>query len=137
MAGVLVLALGYVGYVIIIGLIRRQRSIRPTVEFIRSNKENSAPYQLPVQVGFTTSCESGAPVVLSFALIAAMGRRVLKTDLPARIAQLCIGYTAFLWIYRFTVTSSVIETWWAYAFVVVAMAPALGVLLWSVADRAA
>jgi hypothetical protein len=135
-AGVLVLALGYVGYVGIIGSFAPSDLIRPTVEFIRSNEENSAPYQQPVSGWIHHELRIWPPVVLSLALIATLGRRVLGTDLPARIAQLCIGYTALLWIYRFTVTSSVIETWWAYAFVVVAMAPAVGVLVWSVAGRA-
>jgi hypothetical protein len=135
-AGVLVLALGYVGYVAIIGSFAPSDLIRPTVEFVRSNKENSAPYQQPVSGWIHHELRIWPPVVLSFALVAALGRRVLGTDLPARIAQLCIGYTALLWVYRFTVTSAVIETWWAYAFVVVAMAPALGVLLWSVTERA-
>jgi hypothetical protein len=135
-AGVLVLALGYVGYVAIIGSFAPSDLIRPTVEFIRSNKENSAPYQQPVSGWLRHELRIWPPVVLSFALIVALGRRLLGTDVPARIAQLCIGYTALLWVYRFTVTSSVIETWWAYAFVVVAMAPALGVLLWNVAERA-
>jgi hypothetical protein len=66
---------------------------------------------------------------MSLALIAVLGRRVLARDLIARVAQLCILYTAFLWLYRFVVTSSVIETWWAYSVTVVATAPAVGVLL--------
>jgi hypothetical protein len=135
-AGLLVFALGYLGYVAVIGSFGPGDLIRPTIDFLRSNSENSAPYQRPVSDWLLHELRIWSPVVLSVAVAAALGRRLLGTDLPARIGQFCIGYTALLWVYRFTVTSSVIETWWAYAFVVVAMAPALGVLLWAIAERA-
>jgi hypothetical protein len=54
---------------------------------------------------------------------------MLGSGLIERIAQFCVAYTAFLWLYRFLVTSSVIETWWAYSVVVVAIAPGVGILL--------
>jgi hypothetical protein len=129
LAGLVVFALGYAGYVAIIGGFGPLDLVRPTIDFFRSNSENSAPYQhLPSQ-WLLHEVRIWAPVVFSLALVGVLGRRVLATDLRARIAQTCIAYTAFLWLYRATVTSSVVETWWAYDFVVMVIAPAVALLL--------
>jgi hypothetical protein len=103
--------------------------LRPTIEFVRSNEENSSLYQRPLEEWLGHEFRIWVPVVISVALVAVLRRKVLGTQLTARIAQVCIGYTAFLWIYRFTVTSSVLETWWAFNMVVLVLAPALGVLV--------
>jgi hypothetical protein len=126
---------GYVSYRMIVPSTRVDDLVRPTIDYLRSNKQNSAPYQRPASGFLLHEVRIWAPVVLSLALIALLGRRVLKADVPARIAQVCIAYTAFLWLYRFTVTSSVIETWWAYDVVVFATAPATGVLVYELGRR--
>lgn len=128
-AGIAIFVLGYLGYVAVIGGFSPLDLVRPTVEFLRSNTENSAPYQRPTSEWLDHEVRIWAPVIFSVALVGALGRRVLGVDLRARIAQTCIVYTAFLWVYRATVTSSVIETWWAYDLVVIVAAPAVAVLL--------
>jgi hypothetical protein len=109
--------------------------VRPTIDFLRSSGENSAPYQRPDAQWLLHDLRIWAPVVASLALVFVLRGRVLATSMEARIAQVCIGYTGLLWLYRFAGTSSVIETWWAYDLVVIVLAPALGVLLHVVATE--
>ena len=132
--GVLVLAAGEVSYMRYTS-VTPDDLLRPTLEFLGSNDENSSLYVHPVSEWLPHELRIWAPVLLSVALVAVLRRRALGVDLPARIAQACIAYTAFVWVYRFAVTSSVIETWWAYDFAVVVMAPAAGVLLYALATR--
>lgn len=127
-SAVMVFVAGFLGYLWFTSL-SPDDLLRPTIEFLRSNEENSSVYQRPFDEWLGHELRIWAPVVVSVALIAVLRRRVLGTALPARIAQVCIGYTSFLWLYRFTVTSSVLETWWAYNMVVIVLVPALGVLL--------
>lgn len=128
-SAVLVFVVGYLSYLAILGSLTPDDLIRPTIEFFGENNQKSAPYQHAVSSWILSEPRIWAPVVTSLALIAVLGRRLLGRDLLARIAQVCILYTAFLWLYRFAVTSSVVETWWAYSVTVVATAPAVGVLL--------
>ena len=133
LGGLIVFALGYVGYVAILGSFSPLDLVRPTIDFVRSNEQNSAMYQHPPSEWLAHEVRIWMPVVLSVAVASSLGRRLFGSDLRARVAQTAIGYTVLLWIYRATVTSSVVETWWAYALVVVALAPAIGVLLQEVA----
>ncbi len=134
--GMLVVALvgvfivGYLSYSVILGFFDPYDMLRPTIDFLRENSKNSAPYVRPPQLWLLHEPRLWMPVVTSVGLIATLRRRVLGLDLAARIAQLCIALTGFIWIYRFAVTSSVVEVWWSYDIVVVATAPALGVLLY-------
>jgi hypothetical protein len=128
-AGVMVFSVGYLGYVAILGSFSPLDLVRPTIDFVRSNEQNSAMYQHPASEWLLHEVRIWPPVLLSVAVAASLGRKLFGSDLRARVAQTFIGYTGLLWIYRATVTSSVVETWWAYALVVVAMAPAVGVLL--------
>jgi hypothetical protein len=134
-AAIAVFFAGYFSYLTIVSSAHVDDLVRPTIDFLRSNAKNSAPYQRPASEFLLHELRIWAPAVVSLALVAVLRRRVLGSDIPARIAQACIAYTAFLWVYRFTVTSSVIETWWAYNFVVLVMAPALGVLLYGLARK--
>jgi hypothetical protein len=134
-AAVAVFIVGYLGYAAVLGWFNPYDLLRPTIDFLRSNQQNAAPYQRPASEWLLHEVRIWPPVVVSVALVAVLGRRVLCSDLPARIAQVCIGYTAFLWLYRVAVTSSVIETWWANSFVVIALAPGVGVLLHSLAGQ--
>jgi hypothetical protein len=127
-SAVLVFLVGFLGYERFTSL-TPDDLVRPTIDFLRSNEQNSALYQHPVGDWLGDELRIWAPVIVSVALVAALRGRLFDTDLRARVAQLCIGYTAFLWLYRFLVTSSVLETWWAYSVVVVVVAPALGVLI--------
>ena len=128
LSAIAVLLVGYVSY-LRFSAASPDDLLRPTIDFLVANDENSALYQRPIREWLYHELRIWAPIVTSLALVVVLGRRVLGTDLQARIAQVCIGYTAFLWLYRFTVTSAVLETWWAYNVVVIVTAPALGVLI--------
>jgi hypothetical protein len=128
-AGIAVFIVGWLAYLAILGSLSPFDLLRPTIKFFGQNSQESAPYQFPVSSWIWKEPRIWAPVIVSIALLATLRRRILGTDVPARIAQFCIAYTAFLWVYRFAITSSVIETWYAYDITVVATAPALGVLL--------
>lgn len=131
MAGsaLLVFLIGYLSYLKILGSLSPYELIRPTIDFFGENSQKSAPYQHPVGTWLFHELRIWAPVITSFALVVVLRRRILGSDIAARVAQMCVSYTAFLWLYRFLITSSVVETWWAYSVVVVATAPAIGVLL--------
>jgi hypothetical protein len=127
---------GYLSYLAILGSLSPYDLLRPTIKFFGENNKQAALYEHPVSTWLLHEPRIWAPVVASVALIATLGRRFLGYDVEARVAQLFVGYTAFLWLYRFLVTSSVIETWWAYSVVVVAMAPALGILVHEFTSKA-
>ena len=135
LAGVAVFAVGYLGYSVVLGSLSPDDLLRPTIKFLGENDKNAAPYRHPVGSWLLHEPRVWAPVLVSFALVVVLRGRLLAADLAARVAQFGVAYTAFFWLYRFAVTSSVVETWWAYSFVVVATAPAVGVLLHEVAAR--
>jgi hypothetical protein len=124
-----VFVVGYLGYLVILGSLSPYDLLRPTIKFFGENNRQAAQYQYPVSGWLLHEPRIWAPIIICGALLATLRGRLLNRDVPARIAQLFIGYTVFLWLYRFVVVSSVIETWWAYSVVVVAMGPAVGVLL--------
>jgi hypothetical protein len=126
---------GYAAYSAALGSLSPDDLLRPTIKFLRENDKNAAPYQQPVASWLFHEPRIWAPVMLSLALIATLRRRLLGTDLAARVGQFCVAYTAFLWVYRFAITSSAVETWWAYDFVVVATAPGVGVLMHELVGR--
>jgi hypothetical protein len=130
---VAVFVAGYLAYSAALGSLSPDDLLRPTIKFLRENNKNAGPYQHPVGSWLLHEPRIWAPVLLSLALVAVLRGRLFQVDLLARAAQFCIGYTAFFWVYRFAVTSSGVETWWAYNFVVVATAFGIGVLLHEVA----
>lgn len=134
-AGVGVFVSGWLIYLALLGSVEPVDILAPTIDFLRDNDGQVSPYVRPTEEWLLRSPRIWVPILLCVALVAALRRRLLGTDLPARIAQLCIGFTAFVWVFRFTVTSSFIETWWSYHITVVVMAPALGVLLHTLAPR--
>jgi hypothetical protein len=126
---VLVFSLGYLSYVKILGSLGPYDLLRPTIEFFGENSQKSAPYQHTINSWLLHEPRVWAPVVLSFALLVTLRGRLLGRGVAARIAQLCIAYTAFLWLYRLLVVSAVIEQWFAYSLTVVVIVPAAAVLL--------
>lgn len=129
LSGLAVFAIGYLVYATVLGFFNPFDLIRPVVHFFANNSQESAIYQRPVSTWILREPRIWGPVVLSLALVATMRRRLLGTDLPARAAQFAVGYTAFLWLFRFTIVSSDIETWYAYDVVVIALAPGVAVVL--------
>ena len=128
LAAVGVFVVGYLSYLEILGSLSPQELVRPTIKFLEESEQQSSLYVQPVSAWLFHEPRIWAPIIVSVALAAVMRRRILGRDIPARVAQLCVGYTAVLWAYRFLFTSSVIETWWAYSIVVVAMAPGIALL---------
>jgi hypothetical protein len=134
-AATCVFLIGYLGYLKILGSLNPYDLLRPTIKFLGENSKQSARYQRPVSSWLFHELRIWMPVVTSVGLVAMLRRQILEVGVKARIAQMCVAYTAFLWIFRFAITSSVVETWWAYSIVVVATAPALGVLLSELINR--
>ena len=122
-------AAGYLGYVAYIGSFSPLEIVQPTLDFVRSNDQLAAPLQRPVSEFLDGEPRIYAPVLLCAALVLVLGRRVLEDGLPGRLAQYAIGYVGLLWLYRFAVTSSVVETWWSYSMAAVSMAFAVPVIL--------
>jgi len=130
-----VFCVGYLGYLTILGHLSPYELLRPTIEFVGESEKNSAPYVRPISSWLLHEPRVWAPIITSVALLAVLRRRIFGVGLEMRIAQLCVAFTAFLWLYRLTLTSSVVESWWAYSIVVVAMAPGVGVLLHELGQR--
>ena len=128
-AGVGVFALGYLAYLAILGSISPYDLLRPTIKFFGENSQQSAQYQRPVSSWLFHEPRIWGPVLLALALLATLRGRILAAEIESRVALVFVAYVAFLWLYRFTVTSSVIETWWGYDVLAVSMGPAVGVLL--------
>jgi hypothetical protein len=127
---VVVFGIGYLSYAIILGAFNPYDLLRPTIDFLRENSKNSGPFVRPVNLWLLHEPRLWMPVILSAALLTVLRKRIFDVTVPARIAQLCIALTAFLWLYRFTVTSSVTEVWWSYSIIVIATGPGVGVLLY-------
>jgi hypothetical protein len=131
-SGLLVFLVGFAAYRAFIPL-TPEDLIRPTIDFFRNNKANAVLYQRPASEWLFHEPRIWPPLVVLVGLVSVLRSRLLGTDTLARVAQVCVGYTAFLWLYRFTVTSWTIETWWYYSLVVIVVAPGLAVLLHSMA----
>lgn len=124
-----VFAIGYLSYLEILGSLSPAELVRPTIKFLGESEQQSRQYVQPISTWLFHEPRVWAPIVVSVALVATLRRRILGRDIPARVAQLCVGYTAMLWAYRLLFTSSVVETWWGYSVVVVAMAPGIALLV--------
>lgn len=120
---------GYLGYRYSIGAFSPRELVQPTIDFIRSNDQLAAPLQRPVSEFLEGEPRIYAPPLLCLAMVIALGRRLLEDSLRGRLAQYALGYVALLWLYRFAVTSSVLETWWAYNMAAISMCFAAPVIL--------
>jgi hypothetical protein len=129
LGAVAVFLAGYLGYRAYIGSFSPRELVQPTLDFVRSNDELAAPLQRPVREFLDGEPRIYAPVLLCIALAAMLGRRLIEDTLPGRLAQYAIGYVALLWLYRFAVTSSVLETWWAYNMAAISMCFAVPLVL--------
>lgn len=127
--GLLVFIAGYLGYRVYLGPFPIRDLVQPILEFMRQNNQLSAPFQRPVSDFLHTEPRIYAPVLLSLAVVVVLGRSLLDNSLRARVAQFAVGYVTLLWLYRFAITSSVLETWWAYSMAAVSMCFAVPVIL--------
>jgi hypothetical protein len=132
-----VFLLGYLGYRTALGSYSPRDLIDPTLHFLRSTDQAVAPLQRPPSEWLVQEARIWAPVLLCLATLLVLGREVFRDDLRARFAQFAVAYTATLWLYRFTATSAVIETWWAYSMTAATMAFALPVVLDALGRRTA
>lgn len=128
---------GYLAYSAYLGLFSPSEIVSPTIEFLRSQNQLAAPLQRPISEFLRSEPRVYGPVLLSFALLVAWGRRFFDDSLPARLAQFSVAYVALLWLYRLVVTSSVIETWWAYDMTAVSTAFGLPLLVEALRARLA
>ncbi len=126
---------GYLGYCIYLGVLSPHELIRPTLEFLRSGNKLLAPFQRPVHEWIKGEPRIYGPVLVSLAIVVVVGRSIFRNTVRARIAQFAIAYTTIFWIYRFTMTSSLIETWWAYNMTAVTAAFGIPVILDEVTRR--
>jgi hypothetical protein len=120
---------GYLGYRAYLGAYAPKELIEPTWEFIRQNDQLAAPFERPASEFLDGEPRIYAPVLLCLAMVIAMGSRILEDTLPGRLAQYTVGYLALIWLYRLAVTSSVVETWWAYNMTAVSMCFAVALTL--------
>jgi hypothetical protein len=120
---------GYLGYRAYLGPFSPHDILEPTLSFLRQNNQLAAPLQRPVSEFLRAEPRIYAPVIVSVATVVVLGRRIWQNDLLARLAQFAVAYVLLLWLYRFSVTSSVLETWWAYGMTAVSTAFALPLLL--------
>lgn len=119
---------GWLLYRLTLGGLSPGDLVEPTLNFLDDNERRAAPFQVPASEWLRSEPRVYAPVVVILALVIAMRGRILGTDVPARVAQAAVVYTGTLWAYRWLMTSSVIETWWAYSATAVTIVLGLGVL---------
>jgi hypothetical protein len=126
---VLAFAGGYLGYMAYLGGYSPIELVEPTLEFSRQNQQLSSPFQHPLSEFLDGEPRIYAPVLLSLATVVLLGRRLAENTLRGRMAQYAVGFLALMWLYRFSVTSAIIETWWAYNMAAVSMCFAVPVIL--------
>jgi hypothetical protein len=120
---------GYLGYYAYLGSFDPYELLEPTIEFIRATDQRSAPFQLPLTEFLEGEPRIYAPLLLSLGLAVALGRAVGERGIRGRLAQFALAYVAVVWIYRLTITSAVVETWWAYNMVAISMCFAAPLIL--------
>jgi hypothetical protein len=130
-----VLVAGYLLYSAYLGFFAPGKLLEATLDFIKSNEQLAAPYQVPARIWLKTEPRIYGPVLACIGTVAILGRSILANTLRARIAQFAVAYTAIFWLYRFAMTSSVIETWWAYGMTAVTPAFAMPAMLDVLARR--
>lgn len=129
-AGALLLVIvGYLGDRAYIGSFPIKLMFEATIDFIRHNSQLSAAYQGRPSVFLRTDPEIYAPVLVCVGTVVILGRSLLSNTLRSRMAQFAIAYTLMVWVFRFTVTSSVIETWFAYNMTALTAAFAMPAIL--------
>jgi hypothetical protein len=133
--GVALFLAGWLAYAAVLGPFDPYDLLRPTVDFARNQDTLAAGYVVPVRDWILDEPRIYAPLVLIAGMALAMGRRLLGTDVAARVAQFAVLYPAVLWAYRFVSTSANIETWWANGMQAASMAFAGAVLLHEVDRR--
>jgi hypothetical protein len=134
-AGLVVLVIGYLLYSAYLGFFPPGKLVEATLEFIKSNNQLAAPFQVPIKLWLKDEPRVYGPVLVTIGIVTVLGRSILANTLRARIAQFAVAYTSILWIYRFTVTSSVIETWWAYSMAAVTAAFGMPAILDALSRR--
>jgi hypothetical protein len=132
--GLLLFVAGYLGYRIYLGSFSPRDLVNPTLEFFHSNNQRSAPFQKPMGVWLKGEPRIYGPVLVCMAVVVILGRDIFHNTLRARVAQFAVAYTLIFWIYRFAVTSAVIEVWWAYSMTAVTTAFGIPVILDAITD---
>jgi hypothetical protein len=126
LGAVVIFLIGWLAYWLMVGF-SPDDMIRPTLDFLRNG--TTASFVEPARKWIFNEPKIYAPVVLVAGMILIARRRLLGTDVVARLGQFSVVFIAELWVYRFVATDSVIETWWAYGVTAVPMAFAGAIIL--------
>ncbi len=129
LGALLVFVAGYLGYRAYLGSFPIANMYKATLDFLRSNNQLAAPFQHPPGVWLKTEPRIYGPVLVCVGIVVVLGRSLLQNTPRSRVALFALAYTAVFWLYRFTITSSVIETWWAYSMTAATSAFALPAIL--------
>jgi hypothetical protein len=125
----LVLVVGYLGYRAYTGSFPLKDMFQATIDFIRNNNKTAAQYVVAPRIWLRSEPHIYAPLLVCVGTMAVLGRSLLGTTLRARMAQFAIAYTLVFWVYRFTVPSALVETWYYYNMTAVTGAFAMPAIL--------
>jgi hypothetical protein len=131
LGGVLLFAVGWFVYWRVAGFSPHDM-VAPTIAFARDG--TGSAFVHPVSQWIFNEPRIYAPPVFVVGMILIVRRRLLGTDIAARLGQFSVLFVAELWLDRFATNSAIIETWWAYGIAAVPMAFA-GVLILDELDR--
>jgi hypothetical protein len=125
----LVLVVGYLGYRAYVGSFPLKDMFQATINFIHQNSQTAAQVEVSPRIWLRTEPHVYAPLLVCVGTVAVLGRSLLRTTLRARMAQFAIAYTLVFWLYRFTVPSALVETWYYYNMTAVTGAFAMPAIL--------
>jgi hypothetical protein len=125
----LVLVVGYLGYRAYIGPFQFKQMFQATIDFLRHNSQLAAVYQVAPSIWLRKDPQIYAPVLVCVGTVVILGRSLFSNTLRGRMAQFAVAYTLLCWVYRFAVTSSLVETYYAYDMTAVTAAFAMPAIL--------
>jgi hypothetical protein len=125
--GVAIFFLGWFIYWLAVGFSPHDM-LSPTINYIEHG--NSGAYSRPISSWIFDEPKIYGPVVAVVGLMLIARRRLLGTDLAARLGQFSIVFVAELWLYRLVDGSSaIVESWWAYDVTAISVAFSAAIIL--------
>lgn len=102
--------------------------ISPTINYIEHG--NSGAFSRPISSWIFDEPKVYGPVLAVVALMLVARRRLLGTDLAARVGQFSVLFVAELWLYRLVdASSAIVESWWAYDVTAISVAFSAAIIL--------
>jgi hypothetical protein len=127
LGGVALFFLGWFIYWLAVGFSPHDM-ISPTINYIEHG--NSGAYSRPIRSWIFDEPKVYGPVLAVVALMLIARRRLLGTDLAARLGQFSVVFVAELWLYRLVDGSSaIVESWWAYDVTAISVAFSAAIIL--------